>query len=198
MVTIDYYFSLLSPFSYLAGDRLEEIAARHGVQISYHATDFMAVMAESGGVPVPKRHPSRQAYRLQDLVRLADGAGLPINLHPAHWPTDATRASGAVIAVAAKGGDAGAVARGFMSACWAEERDIADAGVIAAVLKEAGEDAQALASGIDDALPVYAASAEKALAAGVFGAPFYIVGDERFWGQDRLSYLDRYLDTVAK
>jgi 2-hydroxychromene-2-carboxylate isomerase len=193
MTRIDYYFSVLSPFTYLAGLGLEEVAARRGAQIVYKPADIMKLFAETGGVPVPKRHPSRIAYRRQELLRISARRGLPLNLQPAHWPTNPLPASKAIIAVAQSGGDAGKLAHAFLRAVWAEERDIGDPATVAAILAENGHDAAALAPAMDAAEATYHANTEAALAAGVFGAPFYVVGDERFWGQDRLDYLDEYL-----
>jgi 2-hydroxychromene-2-carboxylate isomerase len=193
MTRIDYYFSVLSPFTYLAGLGLEEVAARRGAQIVYKPADIMKLFAETGGVPVPKRHPSRIAYRRQELLRISARRGLPLNLQPAHWPTNPLPASKAIIAVAQSGGDAGKLAHAFLRAVWAEERDIGDPATVAAILAENGHDDAALAPAMDAAEATYHANTEAALAAGVFGAPFYVVGDERFWGQDRLDYLDEYL-----
>ena len=193
MAQIDFFYSLLSPFTYLAGDRLEQIAAKHGAEIVYRPADLMSVFAETGGVPVPKRHPFRQAYRLQELRRLSEHAGLPLTVHPKHWPTDPTHASLAVLSVAGSGGDAGAISRAFLAACWAEERDISEEATIAEIVTAHGGDAQAVVAGRDAARETYAANTALALEKGVFGAPFYVVGEEKFWGQDRLDYLDRYL-----
>lgn len=194
MTHIDYYFSVLSPFTYLAGDRLERIAAKHGATISYKPLDFGALFPLVGGLPVPKRHPSRQAYRLQELKRISRRAGLPLTLHPAHYPTDTALASAAILAAdAAGGGDVGAVARAILAACWADEKDIADPAVVAAALAAGGFDMGALAEGIEAAKARGAALVEEALARGVFGAPTYAVGEELFWGQDRLDYLDDHL-----
>lgn len=193
MAHIDYYFSLLSPFTYLAGDGLETIAAKHSATITYRPADFMRVFNETGGLPVPKRHPFRQDYRLQELRRLSERAALPLNIQPAHWPVDAERASSAVIAVADQGGDAGKLARAFLSACWAEDRDISDPETIAAILSENDLDEAGLTPGIDAAVPRYAENTDLCLENGVFGAPFYIAGGEKFWGQDRLDFLDWHL-----
>ena len=196
MAHIDYYFTPLSPFAYIAGDGLERIAAKHGATIAYKPCNFGRLMGETGGLPVGKRHPSRQAYRLQDLPRVAKRNGLPITLHPAHWPTDGTLATAAILAVGAAGGDAGAVARALMSACWAEEKDIADPKVVDAAVAKGG--AEVDAHDIEAAKDRIEALTDEAIAAGVFGAPFYIVdGGERFWGQDRLPHLEDYLAEIA-
>ena len=188
MVEIHYYFSVLSPFTYLAGDGLERIAEKHGATILYKPCDVMRIFAETGGVPVPKRHPTRQAYRLQELPRIARRAGLPITISPAHWPTDPVPATTAILAAAeAGGGDPGAVARALLSACWAEEKDIADPDVVAKALAAGGFDAAALSPAMAAAQPRIAELTDEALAKGVFGAPFYVVGEELFWGQGPLA-----------
>jgi 2-hydroxychromene-2-carboxylate isomerase len=193
MARIDYYFSVLSPFTYLAGLGLEEVATRHGAEVVYKPFDIMTVFAETGAVPPAKRHPSRQTYRLQELKRVSARRGMAINLKPAHFPTDQAPASKAIIAVAAGGRDAGTLAHAVLRAVWAEERNIGDPATVAAILAENGHDAAALAPAMEAAEATYQANTQDAIAAGVFGSPFYIVGDERFWGQDRLEYLDEYL-----
>lgn len=196
MATVDYYFTLLSPWTYFAGLRLEEMAARHGATINYYPTDIRAVFDETGGLPLPKRHPARQAYRLQELRRWSEVLEMPITIQPAHWPVDVVPASCAVIALAASGGNAGALAHGFLRAVWAEERDISDPAVIADCVAAAGSSMAALEGGLEAARTEFEANTVRAIDAGVFGAPFYVVGDEKFWGQDRLHLLDRHLGLV--
>lgn len=198
MTTIDYYYSLLSPFTYLAGAGLEEIAARHGAQIVYRPTDLFKVFNETGGLPVPKRHPFRQEYRLQELNRLSKMNDMPLNIKPKHWPVDGTAASVAVISIARSGGDGGAISQAFLRACWVEERDISDKETIAAILSENGFDMAEVERGSEAATAEFEANADRALENGVFGAPFYVVGDERFWGQDRLSHLDWHLGQLGR
>ena len=97
MRVIDYYFSPASPYSYLAGDRLEQIAARHGARIAYKPVDVFTVFNVTGGIPVHRRHLSRQEYRFQDLARRARKAGLDIHLQPKFWPGDPMLPSCALI-----------------------------------------------------------------------------------------------------
>lgn len=193
MAHIDYYFSVLSPFAYLADDRLEQIADRHRASVAYKPVDLMRVFAETGGTPPPKRHPSRQAYRLQELPRIAELNGMDINIAPAHWPTDFTPATAAVLAAEAAGADSGAVARAALKACWADEKDIADLAVVGECLEAGGMAPADLAAHIEDALAQIQPLTDEAIARGVFGAPSYVVGDEIFWGQDRLPHLDAHL-----
>lgn len=197
MADIDYFFSTLSPFTYLAGTRLEGIAARHGASIAYKPMDILAVFARTGGTPPPERHPSRQAYRAQDLARQARRLGLPLNLRPAHFPTNPAPSSYAFIAARdAGGGDLGRLVQAFTRSCWADDRDIADDAVIRDCLAEAGFDAALADSGLLAGAEAYARHTEEAVERGVFGAPFYIVADDdqRFWGQDRLADLDAHLE----
>lgn len=195
MAHIDYFFTVISPFSYLAGTRLEEIAARHGAAITYKPVDTMALFARSGGVPLADRPESRKAYRLQEIRRQAARRGLPVTLKPAHFPTNPAPAAYAIIAAqAAGGGDVGALVHGLMRACWAEEKDVAEDAVIRDALSAAGFDPGLADRGLLAGAETYAANLEEAVARGVFGVPFYITdGDERFWGQDRLDDLDLHL-----
>lgn len=194
MAQIDYFLSVLSPWAYIAGDRLEQIAGRHRATIAYKPLDVLAVFAATGGLPPSQRPPARRAYRLQELRRASAKTGLPYHEQPAHWPTDPVPASRAVIAVAAQGGDAAALARAIMAAVWVEQKDIAEESVVAEKLQALNIDAAGL--DLQDAEAIYKANTDEAIARGVFGVPFYIVGDEMFWGQDKLEDLDRHLAQI--
>ncbi|MDP5364770.1 MAG: 2-hydroxychromene-2-carboxylate isomerase [Paracoccaceae bacterium] len=195
MAHIDYFFTVLSPYVYLAGTRLEAIAARHGATITYKPVDAGAVFARTGGVALADRHPSRKEYRAQELPRQARKLGVDFNLQPAHWPVNPAPASYAVIAAqAAGGGDLGALVHGFARACWAEQRDISQDDVVRDCLTAAGFDAGLADKGLLAGAETYAANLEEAVSRGVFGAPFYLVDSgQRFWGQDRLEDLDAHL-----
>jgi len=195
MAHIDYFFATVSPFTYLAGTRLEEIAAKHGATITYKPLDVISLFGRTGGVPPKDRHPARQAYRLQELRRQAAKAGQPINLQPAFWPTNPAPSSYVIIAAQkAGGGDLGRLVARITAKCWAEEKNIAEDDVIREALNEAGFD-ESLANGMMVAeADEYAANLEEAVSRNVFGAPFYVVDDaEHFWGQDRLDDLDLFL-----
>ena len=194
MAHIDYYFATISPFTYLAGTRLEEIAARHGASITYKPLDVVALFGRTGGQAPKDRHESRKEYRLQDMRRQAAKLGMPLNLAPMFWPTNPAPSSYAIIAAqAAGGGDLGALVHGFNRACWAGEKNIAEDDVIRAVLADAGFDPDLADRGLLAGAETYAANLEEAASRGVFGVPFYVVGDERFWGQDRLEDLEQHL-----
>ena len=196
MARIDYFFSLLSPFTYLAGLELERVADRQGADIAYKPMDIMEVFGATGGVPLGKRHEARLAYREQELARTARRKGLKLNIHPAHFPTDAALASCTVIAAAEKSGDdetdTGALAHALMRAVWAEEKDISDADTVRQVIRDLGLDPGLVVEAGDHA-DTWRANTAEAIERGVFGSPFYIVGREKFWGQDRLADLEAHL-----
>ncbi|MEH6835892.1 MULTISPECIES: 2-hydroxychromene-2-carboxylate isomerase [Falsihalocynthiibacter] len=193
MTKIDYYFATISPFTYLAGARLEEIAKKHAAQVTYKPLDIMALFARTGGTPPKDRHPNRMAYRLQEIRRQAARTGLPTNIKPAHWPTNMAPSAYAIIAAQNTGGDVGALAHAFTRACWAEEKDVADEGVIRALLAANGFDPELVNSGLLSGAETYARNLEDAVEAGAFGAPTYVADREVFWGQDRLDDLDLHL-----
>jgi len=198
MAHIDYYFTVLSPWAYLAGLRLEAIAARHGATVRYKPFDVGQVFARTGGTLPKDRHPSRMEYRAQELPRWARRLGMPLNLRPAHWPTNGAPASYAIIAAqAAGGGDLGGLVHATMRAVWAEERNIAEDDVICDLLAAHGFDPKLAMSGLLTGAESYARNTEDAVAAGAFGSPFYITEDGgKFWGQDRLDFLDEHLAGV--
>ncbi len=195
MAHIDYFFSTLSPYAYLAGTRLEAVAAKHGAKIIYKPLDVVALFGRTGGVPPKERHPSRQELRAQELTRQSRKLEMPLNLQPAFWPTNAAPSSYAIIAAQnAGGGDLGKLAHGFLRAVWAEEQDISQDDVVRAKLADAGFDPGLADSGLLTGAETYAANLEEAASRGVFGAPFYITDtDQRFWGQDRIEDLDLHL-----
>jgi len=194
MTQIDYFFATLSPYCYLAGTRLEEVAAKHGASINYKPFDIVAAFGRTGGTPPKDRHISRIEYRAQELVRQAKKLDMPFNLTPAHWPTNGAPAAYAFIAAQnAGGGDLGQLAHSITRAVWAEEKDIAQDDVVRACLQEAGFDPALADSGMLVGAETYARNLEEAVERGVFGAPFYFVGDQRFWGQDRIADVDAHL-----
>ncbi|MFP1644130.1 2-hydroxychromene-2-carboxylate isomerase [Pontitalea aquivivens] len=200
MAHIDYFFSPISPWCYLAGLRLEETAARHGATITYKPIDILALFDRTGGTRPAARHPSRLAYRAQELARWSDRLGLPLTPAPAHFPTNQAPAAYAIIAAqkAVKqggAGDLGGLVHAILRACWAEDRNIAEDEVIRAALVANGFDGNLVTSGLFTGAETYERNLEEAVERGVFGAPFYILRDtdQRFWGQDRLDFLDAHL-----
>ncbi len=198
MAEIEYYWFPISPYSYLAGRKLDTIAARHGATITYRPFAMLQVFEKVGTPPVPQRHPFRQAYRLADIARVAAFEGLPVNLKPRYWPANPVPASVAVIAAQAAGdGDLGGLAHAIVRACWAEDRDVADDAVVTDLLAAHGFDPGLLDRALLSGVETYERNTTRALDLGVFGAPTYVVGTELFWGQDRLPHLDAHLAALA-
>lgn len=198
MAEIDYYLFPLSPYAYLAGRKLEAVAEAHGARVAYKPFQLFRVF-EATGTALPKdRHPSRKRYRLRDLARTARFEGLPINLQPAFWPTNPAPASAAIItAQGIGGGDLAGLVHGFLKAVWAEDRDIADAAVVRDILGAHGFDPALADRGLLAAMETLDRNTDEALARGVFGAPTYAIGEELFWGQDRLPQLERHLTELG-
>lgn len=196
--TIDYYFAPQSPWTYLGHARFCALLARTGAQARVLPVDLGGVFPVSGGLPLAKRAPQRQAYRLVELQRFSSWLGLPLNLQPRFFPVSGDAAARLIIAVDRHDGSAAALrlAGAVMSAVWAQQRDIADTAVLAELLAEQGLAAERLADAGDAAVQTrYAAHTQQAIDAGVFGAPSYVLDGEIFWGQDRLDFLERRLQT---
>lgn len=131
MRQIDYYMSVISPWTYLCGARPAELAAKHGVELVYRPVDPMAIFARTGGLPLGERHQSRQDYRLQDLRRQAANLGMPLTLKPAYFPTNPAPAAYAITAAQdAGGGDLHGLVQALCAACWAQDRNVAEDEVI--------------------------------------------------------------------
>ena len=194
--SVDYFFTPVSPFTYMGHDRFVAIAARHGASINVKPVDLGKVFAVSGGMPLKQRAAQRQAYRLFELKRWSRLLGLPLNLQPKFFPVPADLASKWILAALEQGSDAGLkLAGAFMRAVWAEDRNVSDADTLASIAREQGFDAAALAdrAGTEAIGWRYAALTQEAIDRQVFGAPTFIYRDEPFWGQDRLDFLDRSL-----
>lgn len=194
---IDYYVSLNSPWTHFGAARIEQYAAASGATMRIHPVDFGAIFAGSGGLPLPKRSAQRQAYRWQELARWREATGIPINFKPAGFPSDESLSAACVIAVRETIGDAPAIrlAHRVLKAVWEEDQRPAEPEVLARLISECGLDAAAVMTLAAE--PRWAemrrADGEAALARGVFGAPFYVIGEDLFWGQDRLDFVKRRL-----
>ena len=200
-ITIDYYVSLNSPWTYLGSAAFAEIALRHGATVNIKPAKFGPIFEQTGGLPLPKRSPQRQAYRLMDLKRWREVRERPLNLEPKYFPCNDLPATRLVIAAKLQGKDAHRLSLEFGCALWEREETLADPATLASAAERAGLDAAALrAAGPSDAeldalLEQYT---QEALKAGVFGAPSYVLpSGEIFWGQDRLELLDRALKTAG-
>ncbi len=194
--TIDYFLAPQSPWTYLGHARFVELARRAGARVNVKPMDLGRIFPISGGLPLAKRAPQRQAYRLLELQRFRDHLQLPLNLHPKFFPVAGDDAARLIIAVDQADGGAAALdlAGRVLAACWAQERDIASAATLAELLAEASLPAARLdAARAPEVQARYDANTQEAIAANVFGSPSYVVDGELFWGQDRLDFVARKL-----
>lgn len=196
-LTVDYYFAPNSPWTYLGHERFAEIAKAAGATINVLPVDLGGkVFPVSGGLPLAKRAPQRQAYRLLELQRFSEYLGRPIVLQPKYFPVSSDDAAKLIIAVDLADGPSAAMrlTGRILRGVWVDERNIADARELAAMLAEEGLDARRLEDSMSQAVHErYEADSQRAIEAGVFGAPSYVVDGELFWGQDRLDFLQRRL-----
>lgn len=170
--TVGYYLAPQSPWTYLGHQRFAGMVHRTGAVVRIRPMDLGKVFPVSGGLPLGQRAPQRQAYRLTELARYLIVA------------TDLAVGADAAMKVA------GAV----LTACWAQERNIADAQVLAQLLQEQGLPADLLEQSHQPHVQSrYDADTQAAIDAGVFGSPSYVIRDEIFWGQDRLDFVERAL-----
>ena len=198
--TIDYYFSPQSPYSYLGHDRLLAVARRAGADIAYRPVDLAKVLAASGGLPVARRAPSRQSYRMADIARLADHLGLPLTADPPGFPTAEAPSIALIVAIEQSGRDPEPVTMALMRAVWVHNQDIGDPGKVAGIAQDMGIPCDILerAADSEEVADRCEAFTQEAIDRQVFGAPTYVLGGERFWGQDRLSILATRLGIRAE
>src|SRR6516225_6538490 len=186
---IDYYVWLSSDWAYLGGVRFVQLAARHGLQINHIPMRMQDVYSDSGGILLANRSWQRQAYRITELKRWRSRLGIPVNIEPKFFPADVDLASCVVIAGQQRGLPVADFLNAVMRATWAEDRDVSDPAVLVALAERCGLDRPALvdAAGTQPVREEYHGNTARALAAGVFGSPFYVFADKLSWGQDRLD-----------
>lgn len=195
--TVDYYFSPMSPWSYLGHDRLAIIARKHHAAIDLKPVDYAQIFPVTGGLPVAKRAQQRQAYRLVELARWREQNRVQLTIEPTYFPYDVSIASLLIIAAYTDFDETLAmlITSAIFKGCWVEERDMGNPEELYDIVKSQGLDAAKLVASArsDKTRARYQALTEEALERGVFGAPTYVYNDELFWGQDRLYFLDRAL-----
>jgi 2-hydroxychromene-2-carboxylate isomerase len=189
---IDYYFTIISPWSYLGLPRFLALVEDKQVAVAFKPIIVSQLFAQTGGQPLAQRHPSRQAYRLQELPRWAKYLELPLTLHPAHFPANDSVANCILLAMLSQNMDETLdVMAAFHRAVWVDDLNIADEAVLMQILTDHGVDSAALlaAAKTEETKAALQANTDEAIARGVFGLPSYCVGDEIFWGQDRIEIL---------
>jgi 2-hydroxychromene-2-carboxylate isomerase len=194
--TIDYYFTSQSPWTYLGHARFWAIAKAAKATVNVRPIDVGAVFPVSGGLPLGKRAPQRQAYRLVDLARFSHHLDIPLNPKPKFFPVASDDAARLIIAVDLHDGTEAAMklCGALFAAVWVKERNIADPKVLEALVAENGLAARRVEQSLSQAVQErYEDYTQQAIDAKVFGAPSYVIDGEIFWGQDRLDFVERAL-----
>ena len=197
---VDYYFSFQSPWAYIGHRPFSDLVNTYGLKVNHKPVVLVDLFSETGGLPLMKRHPVRQRYRLVELQRWRDKRGLKFHLHPANWPFNARLADGVVISAVEAGLDPDRFLQRAFAGVWEDQLNLADAGVIAKLADEAGLPGRQLVerSGSEQISAAYEQNRQDALAADVFGSPVYVLDGEVFWGQDRIELLADALKSGRK
>ncbi len=194
---IDFYFDFSSPYGYLASQKIDTLAAKHGRIVNWRPILLGAIFRSTGGAPLTEV-PIKGPYSRRDFDRSARFHGLPDFHMPAVFPIPSQAPARIVLwAKALDPADGARVAKALYRAYFVDGRDISNPDEAAAVAGTAGFDADAARAAIDDPAIKDALKAEvgAALAAGVFGSPFVVVDGEPFWGLDRFDQIDCWLAT---
>lgn len=194
--TVDYFFAPQSPWAYLGHERFAALLRETGASVRVLPMDLGKIFPLSGGLPLPKRAPQRQAYRLLELRRFSEALSMPLHPEPRFFPVAGDPSARLITAVAMHDGEEAAMrlTGAVMKSVWAQERDIASMDVLAALLAECGLDAARLAQSQQPEVQArYEEQTQAAIDAQVFGAPSYLIDGELFWGQDRLDFVARKL-----
>jgi 2-hydroxychromene-2-carboxylate isomerase len=197
---IDYYFSTQSPWAYIGHALFEDLAAAHQLKVNYKPVLLIEVFSETGGLPLAKRHPARQRYRMMELQRWREKRGLKFNYKPQFFPADPRLADGVTIAAVMAGLNPEPFMRRAFAGLWEQELNLADTAVVTRLADEAGLPGARIVAhaASDDVGAVYEQNRRDAIAAGVFGSPAWVLDGEVFWGQDRIELLADALKSGRK
>lgn len=192
MSRLEYFFDYVSPFAYLADTQLPALLERTGAQVVYRPFLLGGVMQASQNSP-PINVPNKGRYMFRDIERWSKHYGVPANPNP-HFPVNTLPVMRAAVA-ALDDPRFAHFHRAMFRGVWVEGKNLADPAVLRAAIAAAGLDAEAILARAGDA-EVKAAlrrNSEEAVERGAFGAPTFFVGDEMFWGNDRLEFVEQAL-----
>lgn len=197
---IDYYFSIQSPWAYIGHALFQDLAAAHNLKVNYKPVTLVDLFSETGGLPLAKRHPARQRYRLMEMQRWRDKRGLQFHIRPKHWPFNGRLADGVVMAAIEAGLNPEPFLRNAYKGVWEQELDLGDAATITKIADASGLPGEKLVerSASDEIGKVYDKNRDDAIAADVFGSPAWVLDGEVFWGQDRIELLADALKSGRK
>lgn len=197
---IDYYFSTISPWAYIGHAAFQGVVRSNRCEVVYKPVQLGELFAETGGLPLPKRHPARQRYRMMELQRWREKRGLNFHLKPQHWPIDPKLADGVIIAATEAGADPESLIHSVFKGVWEDQLDLASPAVLADLANKAGLAGEKLVAraASPDIAAAYERNRQDAIAGGVFGSPGYVLDGEVFWGQDRIELLADALTSGRK
>ena len=189
--TIEYYFSMHSPWAYIGHLPFLELVRRLSLNVTYKPISLPKVFAETGGLPVTKRHPARLRYRMVELQRWREKRRLNFKLRPKFFPFEAELADRFVIAAAA-GHDPDSFLRRAFAALWEDDQNLADDKTLITLANATGLPGEKLLADArgSESKPTYDKNVADAIAADVIGSPAYVLDGELFWGQDRIDLLE--------
>ena len=193
---LDFYFDFTSPYGYLGSNRIEALAAKHGATVTWHPILIGAAFKITGAKPLVEL-PMKKDYFVRDFLRSAQFYGVPFRI-PSAFPVSGVPASRAFYWLKARDEKrAVALAKAIYKAYFVDDVNISEAENVVKVAAGAGHNADEVRDALNDQAikDKTRAEVEAAIAKGVFGSPYAIVGNEAFWGVDRFDQLDRWLAT---
>ena len=135
---VDYYFSFQSPWAYIGHKLFREVASTYDLKVNHKPVVLVDLFSETGGLPLMKRHPVRQRYRMVELQRWRDKRGLKFHLQPANWPFNARLADGVVIAAVEARRDPDAFLRRAFAAVWEDQLNLNDPATLVKIADDSG------------------------------------------------------------
>ena len=196
---VEYYYSVASPYAYLGVKKFQEIVKKYSLEVIEKPIDLVGtVFAETGGTPVPKRHPSRQKYRLIEIERFGKKLNININKQPKFFPPADPHKAALFTIASIKAGLSIDFGKEVLTKLWSEEKDISQDSVLEEVcskFKLNFNEIKTLANS-EEVKGIYLSNSNDAIAKGVFGAPSFIINNEIFWGQDRLDFLEDKIKSI--
>ncbi len=187
---IEFYFDFVSPYSYLACTQLPGLARQHGAEIVYRPFRLLELMKLVGNRPTTIECKNKQRYAGVDLERWAARYGVSLRRNPHFRDVDAARLLRGAL-VAAESDNAAPYVSAVFGALWNGERNLSLDTEVVELLEQAGLDAEKLLERAANDDVVARLDRETAAAAerGLFGSPSFVVGDELFFGNDRLDFV---------
>ncbi len=192
---VDFYFSFVSLYTYIGYEAFQDLVQRLDLEVNYKPIDLHAIFTASGGLPVSKRPPQRQSYRLVEMQRWALIRNIPLVLKPKYHPCSAEIGHRMLLAAIANQQDIKDFVGNALKVLWVDDLNLADPDVMIAVANRSGLNGpglyeQSKAGSITEKMN---ALTQEGLEKQVFGTPFFICEGEPFWGQDRLEMLEDFI-----